>query len=186
MDIITTSGIAVALAMDAFSVSIAAGLYIYKPFYRYYFRIAFHFGLFQCAMPIIGYFGGIAIEPIIKNFDHWIAFALLSFIGIRMIKGSFNTDGTAFNGDPSKGLTLILLSLATSIDALAVGLSLGVLQKPILLPSIIIGITCAVFSVFGVFLGKKASSLLGKKTELIGGIILIFIGIRIIISHMSN
>ena len=185
MDIISTLGIAVALAMDAFSVSIASGLYIYKPFHRYYFRIAFHFGLFQFAMPIIGYFGGVAVEPIIKDFDHWLAFVLLSFIGIRMIKESLSNDGTSFKGDPSKGFTLILLSLATSIDALAVGLSFGLLHKPIILPSIIIGVTCALFSVIGVYVGRKTSSILGKRAELIGGVILIAIGFRILLSHIQ-
>ncbi|MCX8124705.1 MAG: manganese efflux pump MntP family protein [Spirochaetes bacterium] len=185
MDIISTFGIAVALAMDAFSVAIASGLYIYKPYHRYYFRIAFHFGLFQFAMPIIGYFGGIAIEPIIKNFDHWIAFGLLTFIGIRMIKASFSHHETSFKDDPSKGFTLVLLALATSIDALAVGLSFGLLQKPIILPSIIIGITCSLFSMLGVFLGRKASNIIGKRAELVGGCILILIGLRILISHLQ-
>jgi len=185
MDIISTLGIAVALAMDAFSVSIASGLYIYKPYYKYYFRIAFHFGLFQFAMPIIGYFGGVAIEPIIKNFDHWIAFALLAFIGMRMIIASFSKEEASFKGDPSKGFTLVLLAIATSIDALAVGLSFGVLHKPIIIPSIIIGITCALFSTLGVFLGRKASDIIGKRAELIGGCILIIIGVRILLSHMQ-
>ncbi len=185
MDIVSTLGIAVALAMDAFSVSVASGLYIYKPYHKFYFRIAFHFGLLQFAMPLIGYCGGVAIESIIKNFDHWIAFGLLLFIGTRMILASFNKGKAAFKGDPSKGFTLVFLALATSIDALAVGLSFGVLHKPIIVPSIIIGITCALFSAFGIFLGRKASDIIGKRAELIGGSILIIIGLEILFEHMQ-
>ena len=184
MDIVTITGIATGLAMDAFSVSIAAGLFIYKPYGRYYFRIAFHFGFFQFLMPIIGYFAGYFIEPYIRIIDHWIAFLLLACIGGKMIYESFH-GRRGFQNDPSRGLTLIVLSIATSIDALAVGLSLGVLNKPIIYPSIIIGIVCAVFSIVGVAIGRRVGNKPGKFFEILGGIILIAIGIKILIQHLG-
>ncbi len=186
MDLINITGIAVALAMDAFSVSIAAGMVIEHPTPRHYFRLAFHFGLFQFLMPVFGYLGGVFIESLIREYDHWIAMALLAFIGIKMIRDSYTPENTsAPSADPSRGWTLVLLSVATSIDALAVGLGIGVLGKPIILPSIIIGVVCALFSVAGIALGKKAGELLGKRVMRVGGIILIAIGVRIVFEHMA-
>ncbi len=185
MDIISIIAIAIGLAMDAFSVSIFAGITIDKPDRGHYFRLSFHFGLFQFMMPIIGYWGGSSVGYVIRDFDHWIAMALLLFIGLKMIGDSFSREEKAGVKDPSRGLTLLLLSVATSIDALAVGLSIGVLGKPIILPSVIIGIVCSLFSIAGIRLGKKVGSLLGQRAERIGGIILIIIGIKIVIEHLS-
>ena len=184
MDFIELTGIAIGLAMDAFSVSIAAGLFIYQPYSRYYFRLAFHFGFFQFIMPIIGYLAGSCIEPCIRSIDHWIALLLLSYIGGKMIYESFQDDKN-FDRDPSRGLTLVVLSIATSIDALAVGLSLGVLNKPIIYPSIVIGLICAAFSVGGIAIGRWAGSMLGNRVERLGGIILIMIGTKIVIEHLG-
>jgi len=178
--------IAVALAMDAFSVSVSAGMTIPAPKFRHYFRLAFHFGLFQFIMPIIGYFGGLYLDRYIRDYDHWIAFGLLSFIGLKMIREAFTRDGTAaFKRDPSRGFNLIILAVATSIDALAVGLSFGVLNQEIWVPSTIIGLTCALFSCLGIFIGHKARSLAGKKAETIGGIMLILIGLKILLEHLA-
>jgi len=184
MDIFSIFAIAVGLAMDAFSVSIVAGAAIETPNFRHYFRLAFHFGLFQFLMPIIGYLAGSSIESYIKDYDHWIAMGILLFIGGKMIKDSFSKEEKNIHKDPSKGFTLIFLSIATSIDALAIGLSLGVLGKVILIPSIIIGIVCSGFSIGGVYLGKRAGNLLGNKVERIGGIILIIIGVKIVFEHV--
>lgn len=185
MDIVSIIAIAIGLAMDAFSVSIFAGITIDKPDRGHYFRLSFHFGLFQFMMPIFGYLGGSSVEYVIRDFDHWIAMALLLVIGLKMIWESFSRDEKVKVKDPSRGLTLILLSVATSIDALAVGLSIGVLGKPIILPSVVIGIVCSFFSIMGIRLGKKVGSLLGQRAERIGGIILIIIGIKIVIEHLS-
>jgi len=188
MDFVSIFLIAAALAMDAFSVSISAGMIIRKPGPRHYFRLAFHFGLFQFLMPIIGYFSGNYLEHYIKDYDHWIAFSLLSLLGIKMIKDAFTEDKAEPGGrdrDPSRGMSLIVLSIATSIDALAVGLSFGVLDQPVLFPSIIIGVTCSVFSIAGITIGTKAAALVGKKAEAVGGIVLIIIGIKILIEHLS-
>jgi putative Mn2+ efflux pump MntP len=184
-DIISVVAIAIGLAMDAFSVSIVAGITIEKPDIGHYARLSFHFGLFQFLMPLIGYAAGISVYTLIKDYDHWVAMIILTIIGVRMIRESFSTEEHDTNKDPSRGFTLVFLSIATSIDALAVGLSLGVLQKPILLPSVIIGVVCALFSVAGIYLGKRVGALLGKRAERIGGIILIIIGIKIVFEHWA-
>lgn len=184
MDYISIFAIAVSLAMDAFSVSIVCGLIIDSPGLRHYFRLSFHFGLFQFFMPILGFLIGRKIENIIKDYDHWIAFILLLFIGLKMINDSRSKDESNECSDPSKGFSLVYLSLATSIDAFAVGLSLGLLGNPILLPSVIIGIVCAIFSAIGVYLGDRIGIILGKRIEALGGIILIIIGIKIVIEHL--
>ncbi len=184
MDIISIIIIAVSLAMDAFSVSITAGIVIDKCTYRHYFRLAFHFGLFQFMMPLIGYFAGIHVENYIKAYDHWIALALLIFIGGKMIKEAFSKkEDDSCKKDPSRGLNLVILAIATSIDALAVGISIGVLNKPIILPSIIIGVVCSIFSIIGISIGRKIPNI-SKKAEVIGGVMLIIIGLKILIEHL--
>ncbi|HNR90369.1 MAG TPA: manganese efflux pump MntP family protein [Spirochaetota bacterium] len=183
-DSLAILGIAVGLAMDAFSVCIAAGMIIDRPTARHYFRLAFHFGLFQFMMPILGYFAGRYLESIIKDYDHWIALAILTVIGAKMIRESLSDDDRRIERDPSRGWTLIVLAVATSIDALAVGLSLGLLGSGILVPSVIIGVVCALFSVIGISIGKRVGALFGRRVEMIGGVILIAIGIRIAVSHL--
>ena len=180
--------IAVGLAMDAFSVSIAAGMAVGNPGSGHYFRLSFHFGLFQFMMPLVGFVAGMYVEQYISNFDHWVAFGLLVFIGSRMIFEACRgrDDESKFTDrDPTKGWSLVVLSIATSIDALAVGLSIGVLGGPIVLPSVIIGIVCAVFSLAGVYIGKKAGIILGKRAEAFGGIALIIIGFKILADHLG-
>lgn len=188
MNIIETLIIACGLAMDAFSVSISAGMAVKKPDAGHYFRLSFHFGLFQFMMPVIGYLAGRHIERYIRDYDHWLAFALLAFIGVRMIYAAlFGDEGeTKFEErDPSRGWTLVVLSVATSIDALAVGLSLGVLGRAILLPSVIIGVTCALFSLAGVYIGKRTGALMGRRAEALGGAMLVLIGLKILMDHMG-
>jgi len=186
MDFISIMVIAAALAMDAFSVSISCGMTIEKPDIGHYFRLSFHFGLFQFAMPVIGYFLGSSFGEWINAYDHWVAFGLLFLIGARMIQGSFSKkEGPGSCKDPSRGMTLVLLALATSIDALAVGLSIGVLDRPILVPGIIIGVVCSLFSVIGIYLGNRVSAYITRGAEAIGGVMLIIIGVRIVIEHLS-
>lgn len=175
-------GIAVGLAMDAFSVAVAVGTAPVKPTLRHYFRISFHFGLFQFMMPIVGYFAGVSIEPIIRDYDHWVAMLLLMLVGVNMTRESF-LGAESHSADPSRGITLVVLSVATSVDALVVGLSLGLLNAPILIASIVIGLVCALFSILGISLGKKAGAFLGRKMGLAGGFILIAIGAIIVLEH---
>jgi putative Mn2+ efflux pump MntP len=179
-------GIAVALAMDTLAVSIGLAVGLKGLSISQSFRLAFHFGLFQFLMPIIGYAAGRSIETYIRDYDHWVAVALLTYIGIKMIRESFAGENRLrIRRDPSRGWNLVLLSVATSIDALAVGLSLGVLGKPIVMPSIVIGVVCSLFSIAGIALGRKAGALLGRRVELLGGLILIAIGIKIVVDHLS-
>jgi manganese efflux pump family protein len=188
MDLAATLIIAVALAMDAFSVSISCGMIIINPGFRHYFRLAFHFGLFQFIMPILGYFGGLYLKDYIMAFDHWIAFGLLSVIGLKMIWEAFKHDDEApdsCRSDPSRGWSLLVLAVATSIDALAVGLSIGILNRPILYPSVIIGVVCALFSIAGVALGNRVGSIMGRRAEAIGGLMLLAIGIKILAEHLT-
>jgi manganese efflux pump family protein len=185
MGLIEILFIAVGLAMDAFAVSICAGTNKLTSGRRPTFRLSFHFGLFQFMMPVIGWFLGTGIQSYISDYDHWIVFVLLSFVGIKMIKSGFDRNSNSKNGDLSKGMNLIFISVATSIDALAVGISFAVLQTEIWFPSIIIGIVTAGLSVAGVQLGNKLGTKFGKKMEIIGGIILILIGIRILVSHFT-
>jgi putative Mn2+ efflux pump MntP len=177
--------IALGLAMDAFAVSIAAGASGKLQGGRGVFRLSFHFGLFQAMMPLIGWFVGTRIVHFISAVDHWVAFGLLFFVGVRMIHSSFKTDTDAFPADPSRGFNLVILSVATSIDALAVGLSLAVIQINIWYPCAMVGIITAAMSVIGISAGRNLNKTIGPRMELIGGVILILIGARILLSHLS-
>lgn len=189
MDLVSIFFIAVALAMDAFSVCVSCGITIPRPGPGHYFRLAASFGLFQFMMPVIGFFGGMYLERYIRSYDHWLAFGLLVFIGLKMVRESFSREKADCpideRPDPSRGWSLIVLSVATSIDALAVGLSIGVLNRPILLPSIVIGVVCALISALGVAIGSRVGPLFGKRTEAIGGLVLVAIGIKILIEHLA-
>ncbi len=188
MDLLSIGAIAVALAMDAFAVAIVAGLTVKPLTERHVFRLAFHFGLFQFLMPILGWAAGHAVQKHIADYDHWIAFGLLSFIGGKMIWGSVEGDGLKQDSwnDPTSGWRLVLLSVATSIDALAVGLSLGLIGSAIIKPALIIGVVAAAFTSLGMILGRKIGSIWGKRVEIAGGLILIFIGLKIVIDHLLS
>ena len=170
--------------MDAFAVCLCAGTtgFINGP--RPVFRLAFHFGLFQALMPALGWAVGIAVAQYIATLDHWVAFALLAFVGLRMIRSGLDPDGQGECVDPSRGGTLVVLSVATSIDAFAVGLSFAVLQVSIVSPVLTIGVVAASLSLLGLFLGNRLGQAFGKRMEVVGGLILIAIGIRVVISHM--
>jgi putative Mn2+ efflux pump MntP len=175
--------VAISMAMDAFAVCLIAGSMHQATGPRPAFRLSFHFGLFQFIMPVLGWLVGYTAEPLIRDYDHWIAFALLAFVGVRMIYGAARGDD-AQAPDPSRGWTLVVLSIAVSIDALAVGLSLGVLGLPVWYPAFIIGVITALLSLVGLRLGQDFGSRLGKPVEIIGGLVLIGIGLRIVISHL--
>ena len=176
--------IAVGLAMDASAVSLAAAAAGYASNARAVFRLSFHFGLFQFLMPVLGWFLGIGLASHFKTFDHWIAFFLLAFVGIRMIREGMDKSPGKQKNDPSRGMTMVMLSVATSIDALAIGLSLAMLEVNIWYPSIMIGVITTVMSFFAIKIGVKLGVLFGKKMEIFGGIILIFIGTRILFFHL--
>ncbi len=177
--------IALGLAMDAFAVSLTAATAGHLDDKRAIFRLAFHFGLFQFLMPVIGWFFGANLVKYVLAIDHWLAFALLVFVGGHMIHASFYGE-TSFNRDPSKGWKLVVLSFATSIDALAVGLTLGVLHIHIWFPALIIGIITGILSVIAIRAGERLSGRFGKKMELVGGILLVFIGLKILLMDLFN
>lgn len=180
-------GIAVALAMDAFAVSIAVGISLKDVNYRQFFRLSWHFGLFQALMPILGWGAGYTIRDQIQAWDHWIAFGLLAFVGTNMLRGALQPDEEKepHPKDPTKGMSLVMLSVATSIDALAVGLSLSVLKISIFFPAVVIGITALLFTLTGLYLGKQVAALskVSWIAEIIGGVVLWIIGINILIEH---
>lgn len=184
MDTLTLFGIAVALAMDAFAVALSAGLFLPQLTGRHLFRFGFHFGLFQAMMPILGWLAGVSLRQQIEVFDHWLAFTLLALVGGKMLWEAWRGDADKpREDDPTRGLSLIMLSIATSIDALAVGLSLAVLGITIWTPALAIGITAALLTICGMLLGRKIGQHWGTKVEILGGLILIGIGFKILLEH---
>jgi len=184
MDIFSLLFIALALAMDAFAVALAAGAILHPVSKRQLFRLGFHFGLFQGFMPILGWLAGRSVQTLISAYDHWIAFGLLAYVGGKMIYEACAGDEDAPGTDPTKGFTMVMLSIATSIDALAVGLSLAVVGITIWTPAVVIGITASVLTVIGMLLGGKVGPIWGKRVEIIGGVVLIGIGIKILLEHL--
>ena len=177
MDLLTIFLIAVGLSLDAFAVSIAAGAVM-----KYFnsedaFKTAFFFGAFQLVMPVLGWFSGLTFKNFISGVDHWIAFGLLFLVGCKMIYESFEME----KKKPGVStMALLGLALATSIDALAVGLSLSFLNVAIARPAVIIGTVTFLLSFAGVFLGHKFGRLFAGKMEIAGGIVIIGIGLRIL------
>ncbi len=181
---ITVLLVAFALAMDSFSVSITNGLANRTFKAGSALKIGLFFGLFQAIMPVIGWFAGIHVLDLISGFDHWIAFGLLAFIGCRMIYESVRGESEKLLSSPGVGL-LLTLSVATSIDALAVGLSFSFLRISIIVPAIVIGIVAFFLSFLGVYLGGKMGHFLRNRVEILGGLILMAIGIKILVEHLG-
>lgn len=185
MDLLTIFGIAVALAMDAFAVAIATGVSLKQVSLRQTFRLSWHFGLFQALMPAIGWGLGASVQGYMEAYAHWIAFALLAVVGSNMLKEAILADEDEEAKplkDATKGLTLVMLSLATSIDAMAVGLSMSMLRISIVTPAVIIGIVAALFTILGLHLGKRVARLTWLSTwaEIVGGLVLWLIGCNIL------
>ncbi|MGB9683012.1 MAG: manganese efflux pump MntP family protein [bacterium] len=187
MEIITILLIAIGLAMDALSVSITSGITIKEIKLVDALKIGGAFGLFQFIMPLIGWFVGSSLRWLISGIDHWVAFGLLTFIGSKMIYESIKEDPDKKKIDPRHSSTLLILAISTSIDALAVGIGFSILNIVILYSAVIIGVVTFLLSFFGVFVGNGLRHLLEKaKTEMIGGIILIGIGTKILIEHLTR
>lgn len=181
-----TLALAVALAMDAFAVSIATGVALKSVSPRQTFRLAWHFGLFQAMMPIIGWSAGLTVRSRIEAYDHWVAFALLAFVAQGMLRSAFKGEAAPEDAkDPTKGMTMVMLSVATSIDALAVGLSLSMINVSIWTPALIIGLVAGAFTTAGMHLGKLIGSVsqLSRWAEMTGGIVLLGIGVNILREH---
>ncbi len=174
--------IGIGLAMDAFAVSICKGLSMKKINWKKAIIIALYFGIFQAIMPSIGYCFGTTCQGFVTKIDHWVAFALLSFIGANMIKESFSEQKENCN-DKIDFKTMTVLALATSIDALTVGISFAFLKVNLLLAMCIIGIITFIISIIGVKIGNKFGKKYENKAEFVGGLILICIGIKMLIKH---
>ncbi len=186
MDAITLTGLALALAMDAFAVALGTGAVLSRLTGRHLFRLGFHFGLFQALMPVIGWLAGLTIIQWVEAWDHWIAFSLLAIIGGRMIYEAFSDEENTDDRDPTKGLSLVLLSIATSIDALAVGFSLSVIGVSIWMPALVIGLVAGILTIVGMLLGGRIGDRWGSRVEILGGLVLIAIGAKILIEHLSG
>ena len=184
MNLLVVLGMAVALAMDCFAVSMGMSCGAARLTGKQTVRVAIFFGLFQFAMPVLGWFAGENVLRYIERFDHWVALALLCFVGLKMIRESFEKKKDADPIDRTTGMPLLILSIATSIDALAVGLSLAVLRTNIFLPAALIGVVCFLLTVVGAKLGPFVGRAVGKRAELLGGLILIGIGVKIVAEHL--
>ncbi len=185
MDLLSIFAIALALAMDAFAVALATGLALERLTGRHLFRLGFHFGLFQAMMPVIGWLAGLTVQRWIAAYDHWLAFGLLAFIGGKMIHEALDRDAAEDRrSDPTRGMNLVLLSIATSIDALAVGLTLAVLRVDVWLPALVIGLVAGILTVAGMLLGRRIGALWGPRIEVAGGLVLIGIGLKILCEHL--
>jgi len=185
MDALTLAGIALGLAMDAFAVAIATGIVLGTVSPRQTFRLAWHFGLFQFLMPVVGWMAGLSVERFLSAYDHWLAFGLLAGLGGKMIYEALKGEGREEAGrDPTRGVSLVVLSVATSVDALAVGLSLGVLRVGIWYPAVVIGIVACSLTAAGLHLGRRIGETAGRRMEVVGGAILVGIGVKILFGHL--
>ena len=174
----------IGLAMDAFSVSVSDGILLGKVKFSNALKIAFFFGGFQFLMPVLGYLAGSTFSGIIESFDHWVAFTLLALIGGKMIYEAISEKEEEDNiGNPLAVKTLTILAVATSIDALAVGVTFATISAPVILSSAIIGVVTFAICMAGVYLGGCCGNVFGNKAEIAGGVILILIGAKILIEH---
>lgn len=186
MTLINITAIAVALAMDAFAVAIAAGISLKQISFRQNFRLAWHFGLFQAMMPVIGWSAGLSFRELIVRYDHWVAFILLVFVAQGMLREAFKAEQERSEAkDPTRGLTMVMLSVATSLDALAVGLSLSLINISIWVPAAVIGVVACAFTTIGLHLGKRLANAtrLRRWADALGGVVLIAIGLNILREH---
>lgn len=176
--------LAIGLAMDAFAVSLGIGTCCQVPNLRGKLRLTAHFGIFQAGMTALGWVVGETVVNYVKDYDHWVAAILLGYVGFNLIRSGLTADGKAFEEDPSTGKTMVLLSIATSIDAFAVGLSIVMMQIPVLASVVAIGVVAFLLSMVGISAGARLGKTFGKKMEVVGGIILVLIGIRVLFTHL--
>jgi putative Mn2+ efflux pump MntP len=184
-DLLSIFLIAIGLSADCFAVSLGSGISSKQHSWLQIFRVSLSFGIFQALMPVLGWLAGRTIVDIIADYDHWVAFILLVIVSGRMFWEAFHPDHSSKKDvDVTKGFLLLTLSIATSIDALAVGLSFAFLNVNIAVASPVIGTVAALVTALGFYLGKKANKLIGKRAEIIGAIILLAIAFRILLSHL--
>jgi putative Mn2+ efflux pump MntP len=184
MALLTIIIIAVGLAMDAFAVSVVSGAAYKRLNIKHALRLALFFGGFQAFMPLIGFLAGLSVKQYIANYDHWVAFALLTAVGAKMIYESTKIKPARQDSAHLNILVLLALAIATSIDALAVGITLSLLKISIVTSVIIIGLVTFVLSYIGVYIGKNFGHFFESKIEALGGLILIAIGFKILLEHL--
>jgi putative Mn2+ efflux pump MntP len=177
--------LALALAMDVFTVSLGVGTSGRARSLRPAARLSFHFGLFQGLMTLLGWGAGFGLARFLSDVDHWIALVLLSFVGLRMIRSGLSGDERLHVADPTRGGMLVLLSVATSIDAFAVGLSLAFLQAGVVASAGIIGLISLAMGLIGLALGGRLGARFGRRMEALGGLLLIGIGLRVVVTHLA-
>ena len=180
--------IAVSLALDAIAVSVSSGISVPGFGWKHAVKMGLYFGGFQFAMPLIGWFLGSSVSAYIEAVDHWIAFGLLAFIGGRMVVGAWGKDSCQREESPAEltARRLTVLAVATSIDALAVGVSMAFMNVKILFSACVIGVVAFVLSVVGGLAGRRLGCLFQKRAELVGGLVLIGIGVKILIEHLMG
>lgn len=185
MNLLVLTGIAFGLAMDAFAVAIACSTCLQNVTPRQIFRLSFHFGLFQALMPVVGWLAGLSIAEWIDSWDHWAVFGLLALVGARTIHAAiWGKPEESDRSDPTRGFSLVMLSLATSMDALAVGLSFAFLEVRIWYASALIGFVAASMTILGMLLGSRLGSRFGTTMEVLGGLVLIGIGLKVLLTHL--
>lgn len=185
MGIVELILLSIGLGMDAFAVSICKGISMKKMDWKKAIIIGLYFGGFQALMPVIGYFLGSAFESIITNIDHWIAFVLLGIIGAKMIKDSLGLENNENINDDVDAKNMVILAIATSIDALAVGITFAFFDVNLIFAISLIGITSFILPVIGTKIGNKFGNRYEKKAELVGGTILVVLGLKILIEHLN-
>ena len=173
--------VALALAVDAFTVGVAVGISHRAP--RQIFRLSFHFGLFQALLPLIGAVLGAWMSYLISSYSHWVALGLLSLVGGKMIYESTQEEDIAYRRDPTKGLRLIMLSMAVSIDALAVGFTLGLENVSIAMVVSVIGIVAVLATLIGMILAGKIAAGISSRLESVAGVVLIGLGVKAVVQH---
>ncbi len=186
MDWLTLLGISIGFAMDAFAVSLAAGLSLPQVAPRHTFRLAFHFGLFQALMPVLGWAAGKELASHITAYDHWVAFGLLAFVGGKMLLDARSKREGDPKPDPTRGLMLVTLSVATSLDALAVGVSMAFMRVSVWIPAVVIGLVAATLSTVGISFGARLGAKWKQWADAAGGCILLAIGTRILLCDLLS
>jgi putative Mn2+ efflux pump MntP len=185
VELLAVITIAVGLAMDTFAVSIVTGAAYKQLHIRHTLRMAGFFGGFQAFMPVVGYLAGLTVRQYVSNYDHWIAFGILAAVGLKMIYESFKIKEERRTPNPANLAVVLVLAVATSIDALAVGITLSLITSAIALAVIIIGVVTFGLSFAGVYIGKKFGHFFEGGIEAIGGLVLIGLGIKIVLQHVA-
>lgn len=185
VELLAVIAIAVGLAMDTFAVSIVTGAAYKQLHIRHALRMAGFFGGFQAFMPVVGYLAGLTVRQYVSNYDHWIAFGILAAVGLKMIYESFKIKEERRTPNPANLAVVLVLAVATSIDALAVGITLSLITSAIALAVIIIGVVTFGLSFAGVYIGKKFGHFFEGGIEAIGGLVLIGLGIKIFLQHVA-